>query len=119
MQYMCSVSSTLDVVFTCIVDHRYCCLCLLLLLLLGHCAVVFALLLLLYIVVKFDASIIVIASHLDGTCSDEPLRKQKLLVLINPVSGTGKSEKLFRGKVQDLFKVADIELDIVTTGKSQ
>ena len=70
-------------------------------------------------VVKCDAAIVVIAGNLDSASFDEPLRKRKLLVLINPASGPGKSEKLFRNKVQPLFEVADIELDIVITGKNK
>lgn len=41
---------------------------------------------------------------------------RKLLILINPFSGSGKSVKIFYDKVEPMLNEADIDFDAVTTG---
>ena len=41
---------------------------------------------------------------------------RKLLILINPFSGSGRSVKTFYDKVEPMLNEADIDFDAVTTG---
>ena len=42
---------------------------------------------------------------------------RKLLILINPFSGSGKSLKVFHDQVEPMMNEADIEFDQKITGK--
>ena len=48
----------------------------------------------------------------DGTLPSS----RKLLILINPFSGSGRSVKTFYDKVEPMLNEADIDFDAVTTG---
>ena len=41
---------------------------------------------------------------------------RKLLILINPFSGSGRSVKTFHDKVEPMLNEADLDFDAVTTG---
>ena len=40
-------------------------------------------------------------------------RPHKLLVLVNPISGSGKGKKMYDGIAAEVFKQADIETDVI------
>lgn len=50
---------------------------------------------------------------------DAYCRPRRLLVLINPKSGKGKSLEEFHNHIQPIFELADITFNVIVTSKWQ
>ena len=53
----------------------------------------------------------------DISSSEETPSSSKVLVLVNPFGGLGKALKMFLEKVVPVFKDANIEFEMISTGQ--